>query len=95
MLLGRWIANIEIKVCLFVPFGVLLPPQHRQKRRKLRSQGLRHPRAVFPEGEELYPEAGFLKKAHVQIVVRNIDNMRGIFRVPAHELKAYGIPERV
>ena len=52
-------------------------------------------RALFPEGDELYPGAGFLKKTHVQIAVRNIDNIRGVFRVPAHELKEYGIPEGV
>jgi hypothetical protein len=52
-------------------------------------------RALFPEGEELYPGAGFLKKTHVQISVRNIENIHGIFRVPAYRLKAHGIPERI
>jgi hypothetical protein len=52
-------------------------------------------RALFPEGDELYPGAGFLKKTHVQIAVRNLDNIRGIFRVPARELKAHGIRENI
>jgi hypothetical protein len=52
-------------------------------------------RALFPEGEELYPGAGFLKKTHVQIAVRDNDSIRGTFRVPAHELKEHGIPERI
>jgi hypothetical protein len=39
--LTRWFANIEIKVRLFVAFGVLLPPQYQQKRRKLRKDDLR------------------------------------------------------
>ena len=39
--LSRWIANVEIKVRLFVAFGVLLPPQNQQKRRKLRKDNLR------------------------------------------------------
>jgi len=34
--LSRWFANVEIKVRLFVAFGVLLSPQYQQKRRKLR-----------------------------------------------------------
>jgi hypothetical protein len=39
--LSEWFANVEIKVRLFVAFGVLLPPQHQQKRRKLRKDNLR------------------------------------------------------
>jgi len=39
--LSRWIANVEIKVRLFVAFGVLLSPQNHQKRRKLRKDNLR------------------------------------------------------
>jgi hypothetical protein len=31
----RWFANVEIKVRLFVAFGVLLSPQDQQERRKL------------------------------------------------------------
>jgi hypothetical protein len=38
--LSRWFANVEIKVCLFVAFGVLLSPQVQQKRRKLRKDNL-------------------------------------------------------
>jgi hypothetical protein len=52
-------------------------------------------RALFPEGDELYQGAGFLKKTHVQIAVRTLENIRGVFRVPAHELKVYGIPEHI
>jgi len=32
--LSRRLANVEIKVRLFVAFGVLLPPQYKQKRRR-------------------------------------------------------------
>jgi hypothetical protein len=39
--LTRWFANVEIKVRLFVAFGVLLSPQYQQKRRKLRENNLR------------------------------------------------------
>jgi hypothetical protein len=39
--LSGWFANVEIKVRLFVAFGVLLPPQHQQKRRKHRKDNLR------------------------------------------------------
>ena len=39
--LSRSFANLEIKVCLFVAFGVLLSPQYQQKRRKFRKDNLR------------------------------------------------------
>jgi len=37
-------------------------------------------RAAFFEGGELYPGAGFSKKAHIQIAVRNPECIRGYFR---------------
>jgi hypothetical protein len=40
-ILSRWIANVEIKVGLLMTLGVLLPPKHQQKRRKLRKDNLR------------------------------------------------------
>ena len=39
--LSRWFANVEIYICLFVAFGVLLSPQNQQKQRKLRKENLR------------------------------------------------------
>src|SRR5258707_15444234 len=39
--LSRWFANVEIYICLFVAFWVLLSPQCQQKRRKLRKDNLR------------------------------------------------------
>ena len=39
--LSRWFANVEIKIRLFVAFGVLLSPQLQQKRRKFRKDNLR------------------------------------------------------
>src|ERR1700745_705375 len=39
--LSWWFANIEIYICLFVAFGVLLSPQNQQKRRKLPKDYLR------------------------------------------------------
>jgi hypothetical protein len=41
-------------------------------------------RAVFTEGEPLYPTAGFRRKTHIQICVRNSENIKGVFRVPDH-----------
>ncbi len=38
-------------------------------------------RGAFWEGEELYPNAGFKEKNHVQIVVRNQESIKGYFRV--------------
>jgi hypothetical protein len=36
---------------------------------------------VFEEGGELYPQAGFRSKTHVQIAVRNLDCIVGYFRL--------------
>jgi hypothetical protein len=36
---------------------------------------------VFEEGNELFPGSGFKQKTHVQIAVRNPDNIIGYFRV--------------
>lgn len=38
-------------------------------------------RGVFWEGEELYPNAGFKEKNHVQLCVRNPNCIKGFFRV--------------
>ena len=40
-------------------------------------------RGLFPEGEAAYPGAGFLKKTHTQIAVRNPACIKGVFR-PRH-----------
>ena len=39
-------------------------------------------RALFPEGDELYPNAGFWEKTHVQICVRDANPILGVFRIP-------------
>ena len=49
-------------------------------------------RALFPEGGPLYPTAGFLTKTHVQIAVRNLNQIRGVFRVPSQELEELDLP---
>jgi hypothetical protein len=42
-------------------------------------------RGVFTEGRPIYPDAGFDAKTHIQIAVRNLDSIKGVFRVsPAH-----------
>ncbi len=38
-------------------------------------------RAVFVEGDPLYPGAGFREKNHIQICIRNPDCIKGYFRV--------------
>jgi hypothetical protein len=37
-------------------------------------------RAAFPEGGKLYPGAGFTKRSHIQIAVRNPECIKGYFR---------------
>jgi hypothetical protein len=39
-------------------------------------------RGVFTEGEHIYPNAGFRRKTHIQICVRDEDKIKGVFRVP-------------
>lgn len=38
-------------------------------------------RGVFTEGNEIYPDSGFLQKTHIQICVCRPDNIKGMFRV--------------
>jgi hypothetical protein len=45
-------------------------------------------RAVFPEGQVIYPGAAFDAKTHIQIAVRNLDCIKGVFRVPETHLLA-------
>jgi hypothetical protein len=40
-------------------------------------------RGVFTEGKPIYPDAGFDAKTHIQIAVRNLDCIKGVFRVPS------------
>jgi hypothetical protein len=39
-------------------------------------------RALFPEGTKLYPGAGFWDKTHIQICVREPEQILGVFRIP-------------
>lgn len=43
-------------------------------------------RGFFTEGDPAYDGAGFLAETHVQIAVRNLDCIKGVFRVPAQDL---------
>ncbi|MBL8213605.1 MAG: hypothetical protein JNK87_23000 [Bryobacterales bacterium] len=44
-------------------------------------------KGVFTEGQAAYPGSGFREKTHVQIAVRNARCIKGVFRVPAEELR--------
>lgn len=48
-------------------------------------------RGVFFEGNDLYPNAGFKEKNHIQICVRNPNGIKGYFRVMEPDSK-YPIP---
>lgn len=48
-------------------------------------------RGLFLEGEEVYPNAGFREKTHVQICVRNPNCIKGYF-IPIPENAAYPKP---
>lgn len=49
-------------------------------------------RALFPEGDAVYPTSGFQEKTHVQIAVKQIAVIRGVFRLPRAELDRHGLP---
>jgi len=55
-----------------------------QVRREAREAPFDTVRAVFTEGQPLYPTAGFRRKTHIQVCVRNPDCIKGVFRVPRH-----------
>lgn len=48
-------------------------------------------RAVFVEGKELYPNAGFYEKNHIQICVRNPNCIKGYFR-PLSPVSTHPLP---
>lgn len=48
-------------------------------------------RGVFWEGSDLYPNAGFKEKNHIQICVRNPNCIKGYFRVRERD-NAYTLP---
>lgn len=43
-------------------------------------------RGVFLEGKRIYDTSGFYEKTHIQICVRNLANIKGVFRVPSGQL---------
>ena len=50
--------------------------QHRKKNRLPEFDSVR---GVFFEGKELYPNAGFKEKNHIQIAIRNLNCIKGYF----------------
>ena len=51
------------------------------------SPGFDTVRGVFVEGKRLYPDSGFFEKTHIQICVRNLNCIKGVFRVPEDQLR--------
>ena len=49
-------------------------------------------RALFPEGSELYPGAGFRDKTHIQICVREPEQILGVFQIPDWQSEELGLP---
>lgn len=45
-------------------------------------------RAVFFEGKEVYPSAGFMEKNHIQICIRNPNCIKGFF-IPLQNSEQY------
>jgi hypothetical protein len=49
-------------------------------------------RALFPEGSELYPGAGFRDKTHIQLCVREPEQILGVFRIPEWQREELELP---
>jgi len=49
-------------------------------------------RGVFLEGAPIYRDAGFRRKTHIQICVRNPLRIKGVFRVPPRDLVDFSPP---
>jgi hypothetical protein len=45
-------------------------------------------RGVFLEGKRIYGTSGCYEKTHIQICVRDLANIKGVFRVPAAQMKS-------
>jgi hypothetical protein len=45
-------------------------------------------RGVFLEGKPIYETSGFFERTHIQICVRDLRNIKAVFRVPPAHLKA-------
>lgn len=45
-------------------------------------------KGVFIEGRPVYEGSGFYERTHIQIAVRNLDCIKGVFRVPAAQLRS-------
>jgi hypothetical protein len=45
-------------------------------------------RGVFLEGKRIYNTSGFYEKTRIQICVRNLSNIKGVFRVPDNQLRS-------
>ena len=43
-------------------------------------------KGIFVEGAELYSGSGFREKNHIQIAIRNLNCIKGVFRVPDSQL---------
>ena len=73
---GRWKRSLDCAVI-----------QHLHTICEAENQTINTVRGVFVEGEEAYPGAGFRTKTHTQITVRNLACIKGVFRVPAGQLR--------
>jgi len=45
-------------------------------------------KGIFVEGHPIYAGSGFYEKTHIQIAVCNPDCIKGVFRVPATQLRS-------
>ena len=50
-------------------------------------------RALFPEGDPIYSRSGFRDKTHIQIAVRKMNQVLGVFRVPDWQRLELNIPD--
>lgn len=48
-------------------------------------------RGVFTEGKEIYPNAGFVEKTHIQLCIINPNCIKGYFKPMAYD-ENYNMP---
>jgi hypothetical protein len=87
-------AVLQSELPINPPSTLLRPLDNRviQMLHKIRRDRIQTPidtvKGIFVEGEPIYAGSGFHEKTHVQIAVCNPDCIKGVFRVPASQLRS-------
>lgn len=78
--------NSSDKDSLRRPLDCAVFEQLHDIRKEAKESSIDTVRGVFVEGNPVYEGAGFNKKTHIQICVRNLSSIKGVFRVSGDQL---------